>query len=641
MNLGETSRSYSLSTKYPVGKVRSNFIHIIHLILGSEDDDSDDGEENIFTPRDLRMYFDDDDQETPETQPVFAWPPQHQTRSDHSDLNEVEEALDPSLVHGNMSSPAQEDESEISNQLKPTDLFDFEWRSLPRPPIPPENRREIFTEQAGSTIEPLDPYEAFTSIWNSSIIQHIVDETNKYARQLLLQKLNTETLRDSSRITAWSDVNADEIFVFLAIVIAMSMVRKNVMTDYWSKDTNIFSTPHFAAAMSRNRFQLIFRCLHFNDNSRLSTSSSSAEAKIYKLEPITQHLNSKFSEIYSLDRNISLDESLTQWKGWLSIKQCIPNKAVKVGIKTYEVCESKTGYLYRFEIHAKSAEPQVAVSGSPISGFVPSLVLRLLEGLENKGFTVWMDNFYNSPALARVLKIRGFDCVGTLRTNRSLVPVHLNQLKSGQLPLRKGALIGCTSGDVDLFVWHDTKRCAFISTYHGMSVHHCNVENKSKPILVRDYNVSMGGVDKKDQIVSAYPIERKRLMVWYKKLFFRLLNVSVLNASIVLNNSRQMSGGPNMTQKTFRNSLVLSILERHKTAQRSVPQPIAVQPCTRVLPRNAVAHFTVSYDTRENTNERLRRTCTCRVVQKKSATHCPACNVALCMSPCAQQYHSE
>lgn len=55
--------------------------------------------------------------------------------------------------------------------------------------------------------------------------------------------------------------------------------------------------------------------------------------------------NDKFHIQYNLHQNISLDESLLQWKGWLEMYQLIPYKAATVGIKTYEICASQTGYL--------------------------------------------------------------------------------------------------------------------------------------------------------------------------------------------------------------------------------------------------------------------------------------------------------
>lgn len=92
----------------------------------------------------------------------------------------------------------------------------------------------------------------------------------------------------------------------------------------------------------------------------------------------------KFQTLYTPSQNIALDESLLMWKGWLEICQLIPNKAANRGIKTYEVCESQTGYLWRFEVHAqKKAAP--TPSDDPLQAFTPAIVLQLIQGLEHKG----------------------------------------------------------------------------------------------------------------------------------------------------------------------------------------------------------------------------------------------------------------
>ncbi|GBP36391.1 hypothetical protein EVAR_87970_1 [Eumeta japonica] len=72
-------------------------------------------------------------------------------------------------------------------------------------------------------------------------------------------------------------------------------------------------------------------------------------------------LNSRIARWKDTNVDEILDESLVQWCGWLSFKQFIKDKAAAVGIKTYEVCESETGYLWRFEVHADklSADPKV------------------------------------------------------------------------------------------------------------------------------------------------------------------------------------------------------------------------------------------------------------------------------------------
>jgi hypothetical protein len=44
-----------------------------------------------------------------------------------------------------------------------------------------------------------------------------------------------------------------------------------------------------------------------------------------------------------------------------------------------------------------------------------AIVMKLIEPLLGKGYTVWMNNYYNSPELAHFMKRHSTDCVGTLR----------------------------------------------------------------------------------------------------------------------------------------------------------------------------------------------------------------------------------
>jgi hypothetical protein len=62
-----------------------------------------------------------------------------------------------------------------------------------------------------------------------------------------------------------------------------------------------------------------------------------------------------------------------------------------------------------------------------------AIVLELLEPLFGSGHTLWIDNFFNSPELARKLKIEhSSDSVGTLRLNRKNVPTEVKDKKLEQ-----------------------------------------------------------------------------------------------------------------------------------------------------------------------------------------------------------------
>lgn len=62
-------------------------------------------------------------------------------------------------------------------------------------------------------------------------------------------------------------------------------------------------------------------------------------------------------------------------------------------------------------------------------GLSHRVVLSLVSGLENKGYHVFTDNFYSSPALFNDLRGKGFDATGTVRINRKGLSDKYKQMK--------------------------------------------------------------------------------------------------------------------------------------------------------------------------------------------------------------------
>jgi predicted amidophosphoribosyltransferase len=57
-----------------------------------------------------------------------------------------------------------------------------------------------------------------------------------------------------------------------------------------------------------------------------------------------------------------------------------------------------------------------------------AVVMKVPDTLLSHGHILWMVNFYNSPELARQLKIENCAaCVGTLKLNRKNVPKEVNE----------------------------------------------------------------------------------------------------------------------------------------------------------------------------------------------------------------------
>lgn len=566
-----------------------------YLVTGS-DDSSDEGEEEELAipslPRRFKILMD----------------------------TSLEEGTDDDAPAGDEASAAHDASDKQSPPMtadQSRNLYRFDWKAFPTVPLCPGMRRECFTNSnVGPTTPLADPYDIFTAIWDKQIMEYIASETNRYAQQLADQ---LSQQNGPHALSEWRDTTADELYVFFGLILATGMVLKPRVEDYWSTEVDIFYTPGFSANMSLSRFLTLSKCLHFANNEDMEALDLSVpEARLFKITPLLTHLNMKFQSLYNLSQNLALDQSLLFWDS--RVEGSRRTKAAAVRINTYEVCEAKSGYLWRFELQTHKRSPPPPPE-DPLSASTPATVLRLLHGLEYKGHTLWMDKYYNSPVLARELKSLGFDCAGTLRTNRQFVPESLHKLAKEDMG--RGQLSGLTAGDVDVAVWCDSNRIAMISTFHGNAVA-LDRGGSIKPILILEYSFMMSGVDRGDQMLSAYPTERNQTKVWYKKLFRRLLNVSILNSYIL---HRQSHPTPS-SHRNFRIALIKSLLSRHSTLSPTT---------TAATAPVELAHRLEEYGLGPD-GSRLRRCCT--LCTKRTQTYCFSCKQTVCRGSCFVNLHN-
>ncbi|GBP76670.1 PiggyBac transposable element-derived protein 4 [Eumeta japonica] len=101
-------------------------------------------------------------------------------------------------------------------------------------------------------------------------------------------------------------------------------------------------------------------------------------------------------------------------------------------------------------------------------------------------------NFYNSPALARYLKCRGFDCLGTVRLTRKNIPEDVKEMKK-TVKRARSLLATRRCNGVGM---EGCKIVSMISTFHDNSTYTGTRagEECEKPICVKDYNTTMGAL---------------------------------------------------------------------------------------------------------------------------------------------------
>ena len=86
-------------------------------------------------------------------------------------------------------------------------------------------------------------------------------------KQYAHQFLETEgpNLKPYSIVHGWKVTNPEEVRTFLGVCVLMSLIHKPRIWMYWSTDT-LYNTPFFGQLMTRTRFLLLNKFLHFQDN---------------------------------------------------------------------------------------------------------------------------------------------------------------------------------------------------------------------------------------------------------------------------------------------------------------------------------------------------------------------------------------
>ena len=206
-------------------------------------------------------------------------------------------------------------------------------------------KHEILVRASEST--PLGYFKLFVG---DDVIKHIVDQTNKYAADFI--RISSFRLKAMSRVHQWVETNNAEMKTFLGLTMLMGIVRKPTVPMYWSKDP-LYSTPLYSQVMSRNRYQLLLKFLHLNDNDTMLPKSHPNYDRLHKIRPLLDYFSNKFESVYTPGPHLSLDEAMVLWKGMLSFKQFIRNKHTRFGIKVFQLCED-TGYTCKFEVYTGS-----------------------------------------------------------------------------------------------------------------------------------------------------------------------------------------------------------------------------------------------------------------------------------------------
>ena len=117
------------------------------------------------------------------------------------------------------------------------------------------------------------------------------------------------------------------------------------------------------------------------------------------------------------EQEICVDEAMCPFKGRFRFRVYMKDKPTKWGFKFYDLCESKSGNVYRLEM----------LCGQPgLSNKPHDVVMCLVDPLLKKGYHLYIDNYYCEPSLCATLAAKKTMVCGTVRKNRQQMTRDLN-----------------------------------------------------------------------------------------------------------------------------------------------------------------------------------------------------------------------
>ena len=151
---------------------------------------------------------------------------------------------------------------------------------------------------------PESPLEVFELFFTEELQEMIVEESNRYARQVMGEE----------QYTHWNKITVQELKAYLGFRILMGINHLPSVDDHWSKDSCLHYAP-IAEKIPRWRFREISRYLHFVNNDHLAPRGDPLHDRLGKVRPLIDYLGSRFAALYEPSKNLAVDEAMIKFQG--------------------------------------------------------------------------------------------------------------------------------------------------------------------------------------------------------------------------------------------------------------------------------------------------------------------------------------
>lgn len=444
------------------------------------------------------------------------------------------------------------------------------WNIYSEDNDPGNSTDHMFYEEPGPKYCPPNdskPIKYFDLFFTHSLLVTFVMQTNLYASQYF-QKYTESTVK-------WKPVTLPEMKAFIAVILNMGLYKRPTIDSFWRTKSKSQSLLWFRQMFSRNRFETLLRFFHVTDNRTIAKPGEQNYDPCARFSYLVEHANRVFRRHYTPHRELSIDESLIGTKSHTAITQYLPNKHHhRWGIKLWMMCDSVTNYCLGFFCY--KGKKDVLSDDEKDKSLAYRVVVKLLESgqLLNKGYHLFVDNFFMSVPLAKYLFSKGTYMTGTIRRNRVGIPDRIKEKLevSQQVYMRQDNLLMLSyrekKSQIKPVLLLSTK-CKASTIEKVKSINGVDVK-KYRPGLIEKYNMYMGGIDTSDQMLYCYLDERRTKKYW-RKVVFNIIARMVLNTYLLY---KENNTGKILSRYDYTADIIDDLAEEWLTTRDSNVRPM-------------------------------------------------------------------
>lgn len=481
-------------------KVLLSATNIADIIAQSEsdsDDDCDNVEDTDVTNQEIDVDMSGDYS----SEEIFFPNPGVNVYYEPSDGEILEDESNSDISSDGSDILSTPDETSEFASMKYTSPNGIEWSDSPPPPR--RLARNLISFREGPTVTPPDELSAFLLFFDEIILRTIMRYTNRRMRAKKLKPF------------LFCEIQAG-----MAIIIRAGADKDNLsdLIDlYDSKD----SRPFYRCAMPKRRMKELLENVTLDE--KKTRQQRQQQDKLAAIREVWELFRVNLRRYYVPSCNLTIDEQLYAYRGYVPGRAYMPSKPSKYGIKIFWINDAKNGFALDCYIYSGKGETRE-------TGLAEKVVLQLSSSYNNTNRNIFMDRFFTSYNLILKLLENGLTATGTIPANRRDIPQEFKN-SNGREQFDSRALYESSNRIIMVsYVPKKRKNVLLLSSAHDNLRISSRIDKK--PDIILDYNSGKGGTDLMDSRIEDFTCKRKTRR--YPLIFlFDMLDVSLLNAFLI------------------------------------------------------------------------------------------------------------